>query len=301
MRLWLFLTAVLFLCVAASAEGLLTVEACGSDCDDDHDCLANPGNPCTFCLSGKCTPVCGLGCSKDDDCFPNSGNPCTMCNSRRVCVNPVPECGGFCGGVDEACRFNGTDSCAGISGQCCECHPTDFRLGCGNHNRTLQHCGSKCVNSNDCASAFSDCNYCENGICVEQTSLCGKVCSGSGQCESDNKCSQCVGYFCSEPAPCGQVCLSSGQCQQNGPSCDACVGTICTAPVSCGGACGGDDWCGGSCPVCGRYAKCDSSDDHEAFLATATEEELRIAELRRQVVREKVIREQQIRLGYIQP
>lgn len=217
--------------------------------------------------------MCGVGCGSDSDCQ-GGGNPCTLCSSRRVCINPVPSCGTFCGNYDGACRFN-SGECGGFNEECCTCHPTDMNMGCGNHTITSgPSCGSTCKSSADCVNAPSNCTYCVNQQCSQQQDVCGTVCSSSGQCLNTGQCPQCVGYYCSPKATCGQVCLSSGQCQSNPGNCKACVGTICTQSVSCGGACGSDDWCGTSCPVCSYPAKCSTHSTHNQWLSSASQQEL---------------------------
>ena len=151
---------------------------------------------------------------------------------------------------------------------CCTCHPSNFTLGCGNYTM-INRCGKSCSTSSDCANSGDGCVYCTDGVCSKDQSLCGEVCSGSGQCSASASCPQCVGYFCSPPASCGQVCLSSGQCQSNSGNCKACIGTICSDYAPCGGSCGGDDWCTPTCPVC-SFAKCSSRKEHEARMASAT-------------------------------
>lgn len=244
---------------------------CGSPCQYNSNCTAYLGNPCTFCDRGVCSPMCGVGCGSSNDCA-GGGNPCTLCSSRRVCINPVPGCGTFCGNYDGACRFD-SGVCGGFHEQCCTCHPTNMTKGCGNHTISAPSCGSHCTSSSDCVNAPSGCTLCVNNQCSQEQSICGSVCSGSGQCQSDPNCPQCVGYFCSAPASCGQVCISSGQCQSNPGNCKACIGTICSNYEPCGGSCGGDDWCNPSCPVC-SFAKCKTSEEHELWLASATEEEI---------------------------
>lgn len=241
---------------------------CGSQCRVDTDCSSNIVNPCTFCLEGTCSPMCGVGCRSDSDCSGGDvtgANPCTMCSSARVCVNPRPQCGSFCGyGVDSACRFNGSNTlpCAqSLTGaQCCQCHPTNLDKGCGNW---ASNCNSvSCTSSANCTALTGNCTSCVAGKCqMPSQSKCGTICSGSGQCQGgDGKCTQCIGYYCSEPdsSGCGTVCISNGQCQSFS-KCTACVSTTCQQPVPCGGACGSDSWCSGSCPVCNRVAQCATS------------------------------------------
>merc|ERR1711862_502618 len=177
-------------------EGFMT---CGSECISDYNCSRYLGNPCTFCDRGKCSPMCGVGCGSSEDCI-GGGNPCTYCSERRICINPVPQCGSFCGGTDEACRF-ASGECGGILENCCTCHPSNFTLGCGNYTM-INRCGKSCSTSSDCANSGDGCVYCTDGVCSKDQSLCGEVCSGSGQCSASASCPQCVGYFCSPPASC---------------------------------------------------------------------------------------------------
>mmetsp|Transcript_29070 Transcript_29070/g.81345 ORF Transcript_29070/g.81345 Transcript_29070/m.81345 type:complete len:265 (-) Transcript_29070:29-823(-) len=236
---------------------------CGSDCDDDKDCTSDFTNPCTFCLSGVCSPLCGVGCGSDADCQTGGANPCTICNEKRICANPLPNCGTFCGGSDDACRYNGTGPCGGFNGTCCQCS-TDYREGCV-ANVSTTNCDRECEEDSDCSRVDGPCVYCgSNNLCTNDagTAMCGEICSGAAQCSgSTDGCTQCVGYFCSPPATCGQNCISSGQCQGYNPDndCQACIGTICQDYEPCGGSCGDDSWCPPDCPVCNRVAKCDTS------------------------------------------
>lgn len=259
MRAWPLLAAALAALVAACAADALDIAAldavlddrytCGSTCSSDFECMSDRTNPCTFCLSGQCQTMCGVGCRDDSDCE-GGYNPCTKCNEKRVCANPAPHCGTFCGGQDLACRFVGTGPCAGVDGQCCTCHPTDPTLGCGSWN---DQCSTSCSSDSDCRAKSGDCTICENGRCIKPTP-CGTVCSYTGMCENNPDCPECVGFYCSKKTDCGQVCVSSAQCQHN-PKCKACIGAVCSPLRGCGESCGGDDWCGSSCSKC-EWAKC---------------------------------------------
>ena len=265
MKINLSLT-LLILCLCLT--GLYLVESssysCGSKCNHDNDCQSSIVNPCTFCLSGVCSPMCGVGCRQDSDCL-GGANPCTVCSPSRVCANPRPECGSFCGyGVDSACRFNGssTGPCAqSLTGkQCCTCHPTDLDAGCG---AWQSNCNAvACTDDRTCAALSGNCTRCLSGKCQPPpASMCGTPCSGSGSCQGgDGQCSECIGFLCSKPqaSGCGTVCLSSGQCQAY-TTCRACIGATCQETIPCGGACGDDSQCSSSCPVCNRVAKCSTS------------------------------------------
>ena len=256
--------SLLIILLAAGAVLTAGAYTCGSQCHEDSDCQSSVVNPCTFCLSGQCSPMCGVGCRSDSDCR-GGANPCTVCDPSRVCSNPIPECGSFCGhGVDLACRFNGSSTapCAqSLSGkQCCQCHPTDLDKGCGNWNSNCDV--ASCKTSADCTILQGNCTQCLSGKCqAPPSSKCGIVCQANGQCQGgDGQCTQCIGFFCSKPqsSGCGNVCVSSGQCQAN-DKCRACIGAVCQEQISCGGACGDDSWCTDSCPVCNRVAQCATS------------------------------------------
>eukprot|EP01012_Entosiphon_sulcatum_P059020 TRINITY_DN83283_c0_g1_i1.p1 TRINITY_DN83283_c0_g1~~TRINITY_DN83283_c0_g1_i1.p1 ORF type:complete len:316 (-),score=13.11 TRINITY_DN83283_c0_g1_i1:10-957(-) len=209
---------------------------CGSLCSTDADCTQNYYNKCTFCENGRCSSMCGVGCRTSADCQ-GASNPCSVCNSKKVCANPAPLCGSFCGSTDLACRINGssTAKCAGTDGSCCTCDPKDG--------------------------------------CSPSKSKCGTVCSGQFECAGDPSCPECVGFYCGQKSTCGQVCVSSGQCQMNPSPCRACIGAVCSNWHSCGGSCGGDDWCSPSCPVCG-FAKCEKSEAWEQQQASVAPENL---------------------------
>ena len=96
---------LLLLLLGLSSFSILSATTCGSTCRYDSDCTSDFTNPCTFCLGGACSPMCGVGCRSDSDCA-GGANPCTVCNDMRVCANPRPSCGSFCGTTDMACRYN---------------------------------------------------------------------------------------------------------------------------------------------------------------------------------------------------
>jgi hypothetical protein len=253
-----------FLCLTVGASDYSLNSGCGILCRNDSDCSYGDlfRNPCAMCgRSGTCEQVCGTGCRQDSDCRPlGEGNPCTTCNlQKRLCVNPQPLCGSFCGNDPSACLVNGTGDCASGGGAkgCCSC------------------------TVNGCASP------------PNPGPQCGTVCSTSSQCTTNSECPQCIAYGCAPAQNCGQVCVSSGECQNNAKGCQSCRFNSCQKGGACGASCSQDDDCDqSSCPVCGNIATCVGGEEYKAELSLLPVEARQITLLRGKRMREEVAKKQ---------
>jgi hypothetical protein len=153
-----------------------------------------------ICVESQ-TSSCGSNCNNDGDCLRNSpASPCSFC-ANGVCSSL---CGVGCRQHSD-CQNGGLNRCILCSGKR---NCVDPRPQCGDYCENDSACLVNGTYPSGCSRCDVKRNQCHNGTLP---SLCGKVCSGSGQCASDPHCSQCVGFYCSKPAGCGQVCISSGQ------------------------------------------------------------------------------------------